>query len=177
MLLPPQIRVDLGVMPIKYFTFPMTLEMELQHQISFSVISKTPSFVGGYLNLLEREYSQHIVSSTNWANHFSMSACKKIIYIYIYIYIERERERQRDSASVYCGCWFDLQWWRSLCALPMRPNKIETAVQCSVCLIKVFTGFSNHDNSNITLIPPFKYNVYIYIYIYIYGIFCSCARY
>ena len=39
----------------------------------------------------------------------------------------------RVSASAYCGCWFDLQWWRSRCALLVRPNKVETAVQCSVC--------------------------------------------
>ena len=34
----------------------------------------------------------------------------------------------RVSASAYCG------WWRSLCAL-QGPNKVETAVQCSVCRI------------------------------------------
>ena len=37
------------------------------------------------------------------------------------------------SASAYFGCWFDLQWWRSRCALLMRPNKVETDVQCSIC--------------------------------------------
>ena len=41
--------------------------------------------------------------------------------------------RCRVSASVCCGCWFDLQGWRSRCALMTRPNKVETAVQCSVC--------------------------------------------
>ena len=41
----------------------------------------------------------------------------------------------------FCSCWFDLQWGRSWYALLMRPNKVETAVQCfrmlhaSVCLI------------------------------------------
>ena len=39
----------------------------------------------------------------------------------------------RVSASAYCGCWFNLQWWRSRCAWLMRPNEVETAVQCSVC--------------------------------------------
>ena len=39
----------------------------------------------------------------------------------------------RVSASAYCGCWFEPQWWRSRCALLMRPNKVEAAVQCSVC--------------------------------------------
>ena len=37
----------------------------------------------------------------------------------------------RVSASAYCGCWSDLQWWRSRCVLLMRPKKVETAVQCS----------------------------------------------
>ena len=39
----------------------------------------------------------------------------------------------RVSASAYYGCWIDLQWWRSQCALLMRPNNVELAVQCSVC--------------------------------------------
>ena len=60
----------------------------------------------------------------------------------------------RVSASAFCVYWFNLQWWRSRYALPMRPNKVETAVQCSVCRMSVFAGFSSHDNSNI----------YIYIY-------------
>ena len=72
----------------------------------------------------------------------------------------------RVSASAYCGCWFDLQWERSRCALLMRPNKVETAVQCSVCRMSVFAGFSCHGNSMIISIPPFIY-IYIYIYIYI----------
>ena len=73
----------------------------------------------------------------------------------------------RVLASAYCGCWFDLQWWRSRCALLMRPNKVETAVQCSVCHMQVFAGFSCHGNSKITSIPPFKKNIYNYIYIYV----------
>ena len=60
------------------------------------------------------------------------------------------------SASAFCGCLFDLQLWKSRYALQMRPNKVETAVQCSVCHKYVFAGFSSHDNSNI----------YIYIYIH-----------
>ena len=28
------------------------------------------------------------------------------------------------------GRWFDLQWWRLRYTLLMRPNKVETAVQC-----------------------------------------------
>ena len=39
----------------------------------------------------------------------------------------------RVSASAYCDYWFDLHWGRSRCALLMKPNKVETAVQCSVC--------------------------------------------
>ena len=66
----------------------------------------------------------------------------------------------RVSVSAYCGCWFDLQWWRSRCTMLMRPNKIETAVQCSVCRMKVFAGFSCHGNSKIYIC------IYIYIYIY-----------
>ena len=57
----------------------------------------------------------------------------------------------RDSASAYCGCWFDLRWWL-WCALLMRPNKVETAVQCSVCRTLVFARFSSHDNSNILIV-------------------------
>ena len=53
----------------------------------------------------------------------------------------------RVSTSAYYGCWFDLQLWRSRCAQLMRPNKVETAVQCSVCHMKVLVGFSIHDNS------------------------------
>ena len=52
----------------------------------------------------------------------------------------------RVSASAYCACWLDLQWWRSRCAMLMRPNKVETAVQCSLCRMKAFTGFSCHGN-------------------------------
>ena len=39
----------------------------------------------------------------------------------------------------------------------MRPKKAETAVQCPVCHMLVFAGFSSHGNL-----------IYIYIYIYIY---------
>ena len=39
----------------------------------------------------------------------------------------------RVSASAYCGRWFDLQWWRSRCALLIRPNKVVIAVQCFAC--------------------------------------------
>ena len=73
---------------------------------------------------------------------------KSILKIYIYIYITTCHElfisallicgmnrcpSGRVLASTYCGCWFDLQWWRSQCALLMRPNKVETAVRCSAC--------------------------------------------
>ena len=34
----------------------------------------------------------------------------------------------RVSASTYCGCCFDLQWWRLRCSLLMSPTKVETAV-------------------------------------------------
>ena len=44
----------------------------------------------------------------------------------------------------------------------MRPNKVETAVQCSVCRLWVFARFSRNDNYNITLIPPFKYNIILF---------------
>ena len=29
----------------------------------------------------------------------------------------------------------------------MKPNKFETAVQCSVCYMEDLAGFSSHDNS------------------------------
>ena len=55
-------------------------------------------------------------------------------------------------------------WWWSQYALLMRPNKVETAVQCSVCHMWVFAGFSGHGNLiNIISIPLI---IYIYIYIY-----------
>ena len=34
-------------------------------------------------------------------------------------------------SALQCGRWFDLQWWRLQYTLLMRPNKVETAVQCS----------------------------------------------
>ena len=50
----------------------------------------------------------------------------------------------------------------------MRPNKVETAVQYSVCCMEVLAGFSSHGNS-INIIPFLYSNViYVYIYIYIY---------
>ena len=64
----------------------------------------------------------------------------------------------RVLASAYCDCWFDLQWRRLRCALLMRSNMVETAVQCSVCQMKVFARFSSHDKSNI----------YIYVCVCIY---------
>ena len=39
------------------------------------------------------------------------------------------------STSAFCGRWVDLQWWRSRYALLMKPNQVETPVQCSVCRI------------------------------------------
>ena len=63
----------------------------------------------------------------------------------------------RVSVSAFCGCWFDLQWWRSRYALPIRPYKVETAVQYSVCCMQVVAEFSSHGNL-----------IYTYIYIYIY---------
>ena len=65
----------------------------------------------------------------------------------------------RVSASAYCGCWFDLQWWRSRCALLMRPNMVETAVQCSVIIYQFL-----HPKLYIYTLMM----IYIYIYIYIY---------
>ena len=69
----------------------------------------------------------------------------------------------RVSASAYCGCCFDLQWWRSRCSLLMRPKKVETAVQCSVYYMYVFVGFSCHGKSMIISIPTFEKYIYIYI--------------
>ena len=39
----------------------------------------------------------------------------------------------------------------------MRPNKVETAVQCSVCHMQVFAGFSCHGNSMIIYIRFYDY--------------------
>ena len=49
----------------------------------------------------------------------------------------------------------------------MRPNEVETAVQCSICRIDMLTGFSSHGNS-IKIIKLLYSNV-LYIYIYISG--------
>ena len=63
----------------------------------------------------------------------------------------------------------DVSWryvWslqRSGYALLMRPNKVETAVQCSVCRMEVLAGFSSLGNSINT-----HTHIYIYIYIWIY---------
>ena len=35
-----------------------------------------------------------------------------------------------EFGSVFCVRWFELQWRRSLYTLLMRPNNVETAVQC-----------------------------------------------
>ena len=43
--------------------------------------------------------------------------------------------------------------------LLMRPNKVKTAVQCSVCRMWVFARFSSHDN---------LINIYIYIWVCMY---------
>ena len=32
--------------------------------------------------------------------------------------------------SAICGRWLDLQWWRYRYTLLMRPNKVETDIQC-----------------------------------------------
>ena len=39
----------------------------------------------------------------------------------------------RVSYHANCGSLFDLQWWRTRCALLMRPNKVETAVPYVAC--------------------------------------------
>ena len=53
----------------------------------------------------------------------------------------------------------------------MRPNKVKTAVECSVCCMWMFAGFSGHGNLiNIISIPL----SYIYIYIYICVCVCVC---
>ena len=41
----------------------------------------------------------------------------------------------------------------------MRPNKVETTVQCSVCHMWVFAGFSGHGN----LINIISIIIYIYM--------------
>ena len=67
------------------------------------------------------------------------------IYIYIYIYQVESYQRLkkwylmtsgRVLASIFCGWWFDLQWWKSQYALLMRTNKVETVpyVSCR-CLL------------------------------------------
>ena len=49
------------------------------------------------------------------------------------------------SASAFCGCWFDLLWWRSRYALLMRPNNVETAVPyVGVC--RIFKSFNIYMN-------------------------------
>ena len=49
----------------------------------------------------------------------------------------------------------------------MRPNKVEIAVQCSVCHMWVFAGFSCHGNLIDIISIPLIIYIYIYIYIYI----------
>ena len=50
----------------------------------------------------------------------------------------------------------------------MRPNKIETAVQCSVCRMWMFAGFSGHDNI---------INIYIYVCVCIFHGFMPSLYY
>ena len=58
----------------------------------------------------------------------------------------------RLLAYAFWGCWFDLQWWRSLYALLMRPSKVERAVPYVAC----------------RCLPNFLVVEIQYIYIYIY---------
>ena len=59
--------------------------------------------------------------------------------------------------SAFCGCWFNLQCWRSRYTMLMRSNTVETAIQCYV---EVLARFSS---------------LVIQLYIYIYICVCVCV--
>ena len=60
-----------------------------------------------------------------------------------------------------CGCWFDLQWWRSQYALLMRPNKVKTAVKCSICHMEVLARVHCLRSMDDVLLLTYTY-IYIY---------------
>ena len=64
----------------------------------------------------------------------------------------------RISASAFCGCWFDLQWWRTRYALLTKLHKIETTVPYVAC----------------RCLPDF---IVLIIQIYIYVCVCMCIIY
>ena len=80
------------------------------------------------------------------------------IYIYIYIYIWPSG-RVSSSHTVVAGSIFS--GGDHGIPLPMRPNKVETAVQCSVCRMWVFAGFSSHSDNIIIYEIPLL-DLYIY---------------
>ena len=61
----------------------------------------------------------------------------------------------RVSASVYCGCWFDLQWWRSWCALLMRLNNNKQLFSTPYVAFRCWLD---------SLVMVISNIVYIYIY-------------
>ena len=79
-----------------YSTLPRPLELESHHQIHFSVIPRIPTFwfVGGGLPL-RKEYSQCILSPSNWAAGWASESTSI-------------RERMCSGAHVCpctCKCW------------------------------------------------------------------------
>ena len=86
-------------------------------------------------------------------------------------------EIEPATRSASCGCWFDLLWWRSRYALLMRPNKVETAVWCSICRMEVLARFFSHGNSiNIIqfLYLNIKYNNHPYNIKFYYNWYHNC---
>ena len=79
-ILPLQIRVDLGVMAMKeYSKLLWAPGLEAQHQVQFNVIPRTPPFVGGIL-LFSRVYNWHILSLTNRTELIFYSFKMKMIF-------------------------------------------------------------------------------------------------
>ena len=67
----------------------------------------------------------------------------------------------------FCGHCFDLQWEKPQYTLLGRPNKVETAVQCSCLSHVVLAGFFCHGNSSYNIIPLIKK---MYIHFIVYGV-------
>ena len=84
------------------------------------------------------------------ASFYSLDAEIYFIGNKLYLFIKEPHQKTNKFyffCSAFCGCWFNLQWGKSCYTRLIRPNKVETAVQCFHMSHTVFAGFSGHGNS------------------------------
>ena len=69
----------------------------------------------------------------------------------------------------------NLQWGKSWYMPLIRPNKVKTAVQCSIHHVQVFARFLDHGNSIYNIIPLLKKeNVHLFFFFFFVRLFLSC---